>query len=445
MAKKPELKWTDAISVNEDTIDKQHASLIKKIGELDKNKGTNDAGVVRGIISFLGKYASEHFQYEENYMKMNGFPGLKRHAGIHRKFTVFFGKYKKEFDKIYSAKKLDAPKLRKFAEKARDFLAKWLMYHIAHEDMKYADYIAKKVKKPKKSFDMSAIKSEIQQRLKEGKIADTEAQIIEQRAPIEHVVDNTREKKADISKSFVKTGVPGFDELLEHGIPKGYSVITAGGAGSGKTIFCLQTIMHHVEQGHKCFYMSFEESEERLIEHMEEFGWEPRKYIKKGLLRIKRYSPFEITRSIEAMLEKEKGDLLIDLHPIILPADFKPDIIALDSLTAVASAFVGKEDSYRIYIEQLFRFFEKLGSTNFLITETKQIPEIFSTTGVEEFLADGVIVMYNIKQGDVRENAVEVLKMRGTKHQKKIVAMQITDAGMVIYPDQEVFGSIPDQ
>jgi KaiC/GvpD/RAD55 family RecA-like ATPase len=142
------------------------------------------------------------------------------------------------------------------------------------------------------------------------------------------------------------------------------------------------------------------------------------------------------------MLEKEKGELLIDIQPVILPKGFKPEIIALDSLTAIASAFTGKEDSYRIYIEQLFRFFERFGSTAFLITETKQIPEIFSTTGVEEFLADGVIVFYNIKRGDVRENAIEVLKMRGEHHKKKIVAMQITGQGIIVYPDQEIFGDL---
>ena len=51
----------------------------------------------------------------------------------------------------------------------------------------------------------------------------------------------------------------------------------------------------------------------------------------------------------------------------------------------------------RIYIEQLFRFLEGSGATSFLITETEQIPKIFSRSGVEEFLADGVIVLYNLK------------------------------------------------
>jgi KaiC/GvpD/RAD55 family RecA-like ATPase len=250
--------------------------------------------------------------------------------------------------------------------------------------------------------------------------------------------------KVEVSK-WIKTGVPGFDELFEKGIPKGSAVLVAGGAGSGKTIFCLQTVVHNASLGKKCFYMSFEESEERLISHMKNFGWDTEKLVQSGNLKIQRLSPFEITRSVDAMLAKEKGELLIDIDPVILPEGFKPDLIALDSLTAVASAFTGKEDSYRIYIEQLFRFFEKMGTTSLLITETKQIPDIFSTTGVEEFLADGVIVFYNIKRGNIKENAIEVLKMRDEKHQKKIVAMQITDKGVIVYPEQEVFGGLEEK
>ena len=210
-------------------------------------------------------------------------------------------------------------------------------------------------------------------------------------------------------KKFLTTGVPGFDELFGNGIPLGSAVLVSGGAGAGKTIFCLQTLIHHATQGKTCFYMTFEESKPRLMEHMKDFGWDPEAAINSGKLVIKRYSPFDITRSVDAMLAKEKGELLIDIDPVILPNDFKPDIIVLDSLTAVASAFTGKQDSYRIYIEQLFRFFEKIGSTSFLITETTQVPEVYSTTGVEEFLADGVIVLYNLKRGDVREKAIEIL------------------------------------
>ena len=268
-------------------------------------------------------------------------------------------------------------------------------------------------------FDVSEIKAEVEKKLHKHR---------------------TQEHKAQTTKKHILTGVPGFDELLDHGIPKGSAVLVAGGAGSGKTIFCLQTLMYHASRGEKCFYMSFEESEKRLIGHMKDFGWDPEKSIKQDKLKIQRLSPFDITRSVEAMLTKEKGELLIELEPVVLPGNFKPDFVVVDSLTAVASAFTGTESSYRLYIEQLFRFFEELGSTSFLITETKQSPEIYSTTGVEEFLADGVIVMHNIERGDIRESAIEILKMRGEKHQKKKVAMKITGEGIIVYPSQDVYG-----
>jgi KaiC/GvpD/RAD55 family RecA-like ATPase len=304
----------------------------------------------------------------------------------------------------------------------------------------------KKLSPSKKNNIITAIKEKIQESTGEKPIIEPNPKKIDLSAIRKEIEEETKGKKESKEKKekkdYILTGVPGFDDLLEDGIPKGSSILVAGGAGSGKTIFCLQTLMHHVIEGKKCFYMSFEESEDKLLKHMKEFGWDAQKYIKSGNLVINRLSPFDITRNIEGMLEKEKGDLLIEIEPVILPDNFEPDLIVLDSLTAVASAFVGKEDSYRIYIEQLFRFFEKLKSTSFLITETKQIPEVFSTTGVEEFLADGVIVIYNIKRGDIRENAIEILKMRGESHKKRIVAMQVTDKGMKVYPQQEVFGGL---
>jgi len=145
---------------------------------------------------------------------------------------------------------------------------------------------------------------------------------------------------------------------------------------------------------------------------------------------------------VDALLMKAKGELLIDIQPVLFPEGFSPDIIVVDSLSAIASAFRSNENSYRIYIQQLFRFFESIDATSFLITETAQAPEIYSRTGVEEFLADGVIVLYNFRKGNVREKAIEILKLRGAKHEQRIVALQITGQGIVVYPEQEVYSGM---
>ncbi len=251
---------------------------------------------------------------------------------------------------------------------------------------------ARKIEKTGK-IDIGTIKEEIEDKLRRSGATKKQEIVLDQRELIKKAVGGAISDLKDVPqgkrvKIFVKTGVPGFDELLEQGIPEGNSIIVAGGAGSGKTIFCLQILAYHALQNENCLYMSFEESRESLIEHMEDFEWEPQKLLESGNLRIERFNPFDITRNVDALLAQQKGELLIDIDPVIIPGDFKPKFIVIDSLTAIASAFTGKEDSYRIYIEQLFRFFEKIGATSFLITETEQIPKIFSQTGVEEFLAD---------------------------------------------------------
>lgn len=240
---------------------------------------------------------------------------------------------------------------------------------------------------------------------------------------------------------FIKTGVEQFDKLFVHGIPKGNSVIIAGGPGTGKTILTLQIANYSSLKGKRCLYISFEESEQRLKEHMEGFGWNPDKLEANGLLHIKRFDPFRLSRTIEALLAKARGELLIDVGvEELLPKNFTPEIIILDSISALASAFITGSDTYRVYIEQFFRYFERVGATAFLISETEDAPKKLSESGVEEFLADGVVVMYYIKRGNIRERAIEILKMRGAKHQEKIVAMEITEKGIVIYPEQEIFG-----
>lgn len=261
-------------------------------------------------------------------------------------------------------------------------------------------------------------------------------------------------KKTPVQKNkrYIQTGIPGFDGLFEHGIPKGSNILITGTPGSGKTIFCLQFLAHQARQGKKCLYISFEESKERLIEHMNDFGWNADELLKENNFFIQRqlssdiyYEENEKEGGVQAMMSKDDGNLVMDLEPFIIGGGgFKPDFTVIDSLTAVSSTFIGKEHSYRFYAERLFRFFEEMGSTNFLISGSNPARKESFLSGVEEFLSDGVIALYNVRRGNMRESAIEVVKMRGARHEKKIVSMSITDNGMVVYPNQEVFGDVTD-
>ncbi|MEM2878627.1 MAG: ATPase domain-containing protein [Candidatus Hadarchaeales archaeon] len=260
-------------------------------------------------------------------------------------------------------------------------------------------------------------------------------------------------KRAPPEPDFIKVGIPGFDELFAKGIPKGTNILIAGGPGTGKTIFCLQAIYNAAREGHDCIYITMEESVERLKEHMDEFGWSTKvienddaqtklRVNDAGLIILRKQDPIRVARSVEAMLAKATGDLSIDIDavPGLIPKGMRPYFVVIDSISAIESAFVGRPESYRIYIEQLFRVLGETKSTSFLITETEDAPTRFSRSGVEEFLADGVIVLYNMKVGDTRVRAIEVLKFRGAKHERKLVPMDVTDRGIAIFPKEKVYG-----
>lgn len=250
---------------------------------------------------------------------------------------------------------------------------------------------------------------------------------------------NHIEKEIEESKKiYIWTGVKGLDALFDDGIIKGNAIIIAGGTGTGKTILTLQVMNESLKKGEKCLYMTLEESEGKLISHMHDFGWDGENYLKNKQLIVKRINPFDLVRSVDALLARAKGELLLDINPIILPEGFIPDKIFIDSLTAMAAAFTEKDETYRIYIEQFFRYLESTGATSFLITETDQLPIRFSPTGVEEFLADGVIVLYNIRKGPIRQRAIEVLKMRGVSHKHTVVALDITPKGVDIDSSKEI-------
>ena len=250
------------------------------------------------------------------------------------------------------------------------------------------------------------------------------------------------ENAGKISKENVlKTNISGFDDLFAGGgIPKGNSVLVAGGTGTGKSTFCRQICYNLVSKGKKCMYVSFEESKERIKRSMENFGWNIDKYIENGNFLIQKINPLDILRMKFGSIggSGSATELSYKIKPLVIPKDFHPEVIVVDSLSAIIAASVTKDKNYRVYLQQLFSFFEETGATSFLITETDPLPTRYSDSGIEEFLADGIIVLYNIQKKDERENAIEILKMRYAKHLKKVVLIKIKDQGIKVYPEKYI-------
>lgn len=84
----------------------------------------------------------------------------------------------------------------------------------------------------------------------------------------------------------VRTGIPGFDEIVGGGIPKRNAVLLSGGPGTGKTIFAMQYLWNGLQVGEPGVYVALEEHSVQVRVHMRNFGWDVRQYEQEGKFAI---------------------------------------------------------------------------------------------------------------------------------------------------------------
>lgn len=240
--------------------------------------------------------------------------------------------------------------------------------------------------------------------------------------------------------------VSAFDKLInDGGIERGSTILLVGGCGSGKTIFTMQSLYNACLAGEKVVYFTLEESDEKIRRHMKKsFGWDLDKQQEGGNFYLRKIDPYELVKEIELTLveyrRKDSVSLseILNTHPEISLIDakgielpFHPDRIVIDSISALYSAFSDK-DSYRVCMQLLVAALNAHNSVNFIIIEAEQEPERYNTFGSEEFLVDGVVTLYNLRRGQLRRRAIEIVKLRGSGHVTDMVPYRIGPEGFTI-------------
>ncbi len=225
----------------------------------------------------------------------------------------------------------------------------------------------------------------------------------------------------------VETGIPDLDPLIQGGIIRNSVNLVAGGAGTGKTIFAMQFLIHGIKKYNEAgIYITFEEKKKKVYQDMLEFGWDLEKYEKEGKFIFLEYTPEQVKNILT-----EGGGIV---ENIIENIDAKR--LVIDSITSFALLYeddlTKKEASLA-----LFELIDKWNCTG-LLTSQDESKDGHTITAAMEFEVDGIIILYHVKKKAVRERALEILKMRGTKIPEKTVAMDIGPTGIKINPDKLV-------
>jgi len=78
-----------------------------------------------------------------------------------------------------------------------------------------------------------------------------------------------------VSVTKMLTGIEGFDEITEGGLPRGRTTLVIGGPGCGKTVFALQSLVNGAHRAKEAgLFVAFEESTRQIIANAATFGWD---------------------------------------------------------------------------------------------------------------------------------------------------------------------------
>lgn len=219
----------------------------------------------------------------------------------------------------------------------------------------------------------------------------------------------------------VPTGLPEFDKMVEGGLPRESVNLVSGGCGTGKSTFAMQFLYYGArycdEPG---VYVTLEEEPDKLVRNMALFGWDIEKLVsdkKLAVIKPEVYKFDSIKQIMSDAIDRVGAKRLV-----------------VDSYSVLLTYF---SDPYEIRngLVQLDREIKKMGCTALIISDIKDKSEIFSTTGVEEFIVDGVIVLHMLKdKGRPYEyrRAISVRKMRATKHPLTYYPFGITEKGVSV-------------
>jgi circadian clock protein KaiC len=214
----------------------------------------------------------------------------------------------------------------------------------------------------------------------------------------------------------LKMGVPGLDEMLGGGLPRGYSMLVAGPTGAGKSILASAFLVEGARNGESGVIAAFERRPNQA-----------RSPVMTELIKGGRVGVID-ARTPGLSVDEIATLLIAEVHRL------KASRVVVDSLSGfeLALAPTFRED----FRESLSRMVLALASTGATVVMTSELEDRyddlrFSPYGTA-FLTDAIIVQRYIEVDSRLQRVLAVAKVRDSAHSNELRLFQIDDGGIRI-------------
>ncbi len=243
------------------------------------------------------------------------------------------------------------------------------------------------------------------------------------------------------------SGIPGLDELISGGFPRGRTILVIGGPGTGKTVLAAQFMYKGISEfGENAVMISIDEGKEHFLSEMARFGWDFRKAEQERkftLIDATRLSRVAILK--EKMMKAETSSLRgkqLEIDKLIEEVEVKireinAKRVVLDTLASLFYRFTDPTERRTAGVD-LIEAISDLGVTTIVTTELSEIG-LDRKISDEEFLVHGVIMMQTLFIGGTTTRGLQVEKMRGVGVNPNLVPYTIDKTGLEVFPSMSIF------
>lgn len=237
----------------------------------------------------------------------------------------------------------------------------------------------------------------------------------------------------------IETGINGLDELIQGGLPKGRTFLVSGACGTGKTIFGMQFLLHGARKGEPGVFVTVDERPKLIREDMNNFGWDVDKFEKENKIAILDASAAKIgypsdERHAVPQVGLDVDDLILKTMKLV--DKIGAERLVLDSIPGIGMQMDDEHEVRNTILKMNYMFAKE----NLTAIMTSEVPEQkfgsssmqYSKYGVEEYTADGVIMLHYLGVGSESNRSMFIRKMRATEHTEEVLPMEITDEGIIV-------------
>jgi circadian clock protein KaiC len=223
------------------------------------------------------------------------------------------------------------------------------------------------------------------------------------------------------------TGIKGFDQVTEGGLPKDRITLLSGRAGSGKTLLGIDFIINGAaDYNEPGIFISFEETEDELYRDVASLDMDLRGLVSKNKVLLEHI--ILERRDIQASDFNLEG-LLIRLEHAIDSIGAKR--VVLDSIESIFAG-LANADIARLEIKRLFRWLKNKGVTTIVTGEPKGAS--YTRHGLEEYTSDCIVFLDNRVSDQVSIRRIRVVKYRGSNHGTNEYPFVIDKSGLSVIP-----------